>query len=190
MNEWVPDHHHLQVRFELIYVNKANRTLDNEINRVIYDGVDLFLDSELQGFELERDTGEPFAADDIFSENVYSTVRYHFIEAPIRFTYAIRTGMLAPYVLVGPTFGIVTSFDHSFTLITEQGETYTQVDIASVVDQHFNKLNISADLGIGLRLPYGLLMEGYYTHGFTDSMKFYNNSTFQRGFVASLAIQF
>ncbi len=180
----------LNIRFELNYVEKTHRNLENHINRVIYDGVELFMDEELHGYEFDRDIGDPFTEDEIFGENVYSSVTFQTIEAPIRLSYAFPVGAVTPYVLAGPTFSVVANFDHSFTLTTGQGETYTQEDITSVVDQHYNKINFSADFGVGFRLPYGLFIEGHYSHGLTDSMQFYENRTVQRAFMANLGIRF
>ncbi|REL33767.1 PorT family protein [Rhodohalobacter sp. SW132] len=187
LNDWVSD---LNIRFELNYVEKTQRNLDNHINRVIYDGVELFMDEELHGFEFNREMGGPFSEDEIFNENVHSSVTFHIIEAPIRFIYSVPVGTVTPYVLLGPTFSVVAGFDHSFALRTPQGESHTQTNIASVVDQHYSKINFSADLGMGLHFPYGFFIEGYYSHGFTDSLKFYESNTFHRGFIANLGVRF
>ena len=190
LDEWTVNSQNFKLRVGINYLRKSNEIYDNGMNRVIYDGVELFTDEELHGFEFDRNTGGPATDDEIFDETVSSSVTYHFMETPVRFMYEFPLGVITPYALAGPTLSIVVDYDHSFTLVTEDGVRHKQTDISDVVDQHFSKLDISADIGLGVHLPYGLFVEGYYSHGFMNAMKFYGNNVFHRGFVASFGIQF
>jgi len=45
-------------------------------------------------------------------------------------------------------------------------------------------------MGIGLRLSYEFFIEGYYSHGFTDLMVFYENRASRRGFMPTQVFSF
>ncbi len=190
LDEWTANSENFKLRVGINYQKKSNDIFDNGINRVVYDGVELFTDEEQHGFEFDRNTGGPVTDDEIFDENVSSSVTYHFMETPVRFMYEYPLGLITPYILAGPTLSIVVDYDHSFTLVTEDGVHHKQTSISEVVDQHYSKLDLSANIGLGVHLPYGLFVEGYYSHGFINAMKFYGNNVFHRGFVANFGIQF
>lgn len=184
------DSQSLKLRVEANYLRRSSEIFDNAINRVMYDGLELFTDEIRHGFEFDRNTGGPTKDDEIFDENVFSTISFDFIEAPFRFIYEFPIGSVKPYILAGPTFAIVVNYDPTFTLTTQDGMQHTQSDVPDIVEQQFNKINFSGDVGFGVQLPYGLFVEGYYSHGFTDVLEFVNSDVFHRGFVTTFGIQF
>lgn len=181
----------MQLRSELSYSRFGAEIQDRSLNTLIFDGVRLFDDDEFHGYEHDRNTGGAIATDEIFQENVSSTITYQFINAPVRFNYLfLKEKGFTPFITAGPTFSILLDVDYSFSLTTEEGDKYTQKDIDSNVDTHFKRFNMALDLGAGIHLPWGGLLEVYYTFGLINSLVHYDGNINQSGLVANIGFGF
>ncbi|MEX0686508.1 MAG: porin family protein [Balneolales bacterium] len=189
LDDWLPSIQNLHFRVELNYIKSGAVLDDTNLNRVIFDGADLFVDEELHGIDFERQTSTPFMADEIFNENIYSTFKFHFVESPFLFIYSLPMNVITPYILAGPSFSVLFDMDYSFSLTTD-GSTYTQTEIDENVKQHIGKLNIGAKAGLGIKLFQGLFVEAFISQGFTNALEFYSESIHHRGIVANIGFEF
>jgi outer membrane protein with beta-barrel domain len=88
-----------------------------------------------------------------------------YVEVPLLLRYRAFGGPYAPYLMVGPSLG--------YDLKCEVTNGATGPDGADCDDQGIEraKLDIGAAAAVGLEFKFGfaaLLLEGRYTHGFTD----------------------
>lgn len=180
----------LQLRVEVNYLNMGTRITDNNLNSVIFYGVELFESEELHGYEFERQNSGPFTADEIFEEDIYSTFSYRFIESPFHLIYSFPLGRTEPYILAGPTVSMMLDMDYTFTLNTPDNNSYTQTELDENVNQHVSKFNLGTDLGLGINFLQRYFIEAHYSFGLTNTLEFYDNTINHRGLMANLGIQF
>jgi len=182
----------VSLRSELIYSRRSIQINDKDINILIFDGAEIFLDEEIHGFSLDRNTGGLLFVDEIFNEEIYTTINYQFINAPLRFNYLVfpKSNIIRPFLSIAPVFSILLNIDQQFTLITESGAKYTQSDIDKRVNTHFRRFNLGLEYGGGIQLPLGFFIEAYYSMGLTESLVHYESSTKKRGVVANIGYRF
>jgi hypothetical protein len=99
-------------------------------------------------------------------------IKLDYIEVPVFLRFGLSSGAsFAPYLMVGPSF----SFDIGCSLEGESGGVSVDVDCDDTgLGEDFidrNKFDIGAAAALGFEFaagPGNILVEGRYTHGFSD----------------------
>lgn len=113
--------------------------------------------------ELVMEEDEDF---DLFSD-IEGEFNYSYIEIPILFKYSLTSGNIKPYLMAGPTIGILTSAELQMTMM----------DIVSFgvdIKDQSESLDYGIVFGAGVSIPIGnpsLFVEGRYSLGLADVFK-------------------
>ena len=96
-------------------------------------------------------------------------LKLEYIDVPVQLVFSPGASRFSPYLMVGPSFGFETGCEFEFEV--DDGDN-ASVDCDAEDDSFQRK---SMDIGVtgaaGLQIPLGpgaLLLEGRYTHGFTN----------------------
>jgi hypothetical protein len=101
------------------------------------------------------------------SLNIDVATKFDYIEVPITLMIAIGTG---PYAFVGPSL----SFERGCKVDSEVGGDEFESNCDNLLGEGTftrRKLDLGATGGLGLQMPFGpgmVLLEGRYTHGFSN----------------------
>ena len=96
-----------------------------------------------------------------------SDLKLDYVEVPVQLVFGLGSGRFSPYVMVGPSFAFEIGCEVSAE--DEDVEFEADCDDGDIFER--NKFDIGATGAAGLMIPAGpgsLLIEGRYTHGFTN----------------------
>ena len=99
-------------------------------------------------------------------------LKLDYIEVPVFVRFGLSRGLVEPYLLIGPSFSFETrctgEFDNSGSTLS----TACQAEADATTQRKKTDLGGAAALGVEFRQgPGSLVLEGRYTHGFTDIAK-------------------
>ncbi len=99
-------------------------------------------------------------------------LKLDYIDVPVFLRFGLGQGAFTPYVMVGPSFG----FDIGCTVEASDGDSDVSADCEEDPADSFErtKLDIGLAGALGFEFkagPGNILVEGRYTHGFTDIAK-------------------